>query len=715
MIKFNFEYIFKVLLLYFLCLDFSWASGAVAEEKPLIDFVDIQRLYRADASEKDASAGKVSREQQRDIVTNLLDRSSGLRIQQERSRVDQQAYDDRVKLLQDLNVFSLRSRDLNLQSKSLFSLVKRTKTLYGDVVLAHILANPTSNSEAIGKRQRIARVFLEASIAKACDDVLEGVKKSEEEVATAYTPLQQLESESINSLFFRKKFLQKLNSNEDALLAAHGKDLLTVPMPFMWDSIANRGVMSLVGWQIGSIIEKSGQEDALKAVMGTLNNAVIGDWRSNMKLLPQDIAQTIDPRPRLKVIQDLMKSIYGKNYLGIGKNMVQLIGVWAYASRSWYTYKNVKAEAQKTQISKYVQAQLIHVSEVVRAHDQLIQLAQDNPELRTLVDSWENSCASKTPEFEKLLGMLRTATFQGEASFFSHAGRVRAAYALFDKTKNQLSDMIQLIGLFDAHRSIAALYAEHQSTQNKYCFAEAQEQMTPLFEAREFWNPFTSVDKGVANTMRFAGHDSTAPRVAVTTGSNSGGKSTIMANGLGSVVWLSQTLGIAPAQAVTLTPFHYMKSAIKIHDEPGKSHHMAEIQTAAQMIGALQQLPKSHKAFIIADELMEGTDSETGHESLRTLTEDIIKCPQAIAIIVTQHKGLHGPAGLAEVYPSDCGNYKIEINIDPATGKMKWPFKTEKGISTVKVGDRLLKEAYKQYGVVDRKDDRGIQKDASKT
>jgi len=677
-----------------------FAQGMLVHQ-PLIRFSDIQKLYIGSDDN-----------QVRALVCDLFDPTpSELDFDGQHDNTQQR--ENLIQLIQDLNIFSLKSEKLELRSKSALSLINRTETVFGELLLAYILANPTCDGDIIQDRQSVVKEFLNDDLRESCKVILEGVKHHEKDILEAYRTPSELELKRINELFFHKNFLKFLNSNEYALLAIHIKDIAMVPMPFMIAPILKGTLLAFFGHKLLQFTVNSASNDLDTESIEILKKASdqMGDWRSHFKSLPSDVVKALNPRPHVQFIIDMIKDAYKQEWGSMGLRVAT-----NFTSTGFYIvcmssmYKNIMAEVKKAQSAKYIQGQLIHVARLVRAYDQLIDLSRSNAVLRRLVDSWRLTCAKNTQEFDKLLSLLRTATFEGEvASFLSHPGRVRAAYTLFQATKEQFADIMKLIGLFDAYRSIAVLYLEHEQTPNKYSFVEVVFQEAPLLDVQDFWNPFTSASSGVTNSIRFTTQkeNNDSPRIAVVTGSNSGGKSTIMINGLGLVVFFAQTLGIAPGK-VLLTLFKYIKSALKVHDDIAQnaSHHVFETNIAAQITKSLEMMPQGDKAFIIVDELMEGTDAETGHQSLRIFVEGLIRSsqrgsypPQAIAVIVTQHKELYGPTGLDQHYPDDCCNYKIEVRIAP-DGSIERPHKVEKGISTVKVGGQLLQEAYNRYGVV---------------
>jgi DNA mismatch repair protein MutS len=96
-------------------------------------------------------------------------------------------------------------------------------------------------------------------------------------------------------------------------------------------------------------------------------------------------------------------------------------------------------------------------------------------------------------------------------------------------------------------------------------------------------------------------------------GPNAGGKSTVL-TGVTVSLLLSQTFGIAPAQAAVMTPFDKINTSIDITDNiaAGKSLFLAEVNRAQKHIDLLSKLRQDEFSFTTFDEPFGGTNPIEG-------------------------------------------------------------------------------------------------------
>jgi len=579
------------------------------------------------------------------------------------------------RLLQDFNVFKLQTNDTEYHDQSLFRQINRTVTTAGELVLSHLIANPLNDVTTVQQRQRSVQHFIDNNDYATQLDRLLNIYKKEHEAGTLgmLNTQSKIEKNHCNKIIFTSKFLQSFNSNEYAMSG---------------DAIADLAIQTLIGFLPWFAV-----------------------WQGVPVLLGKE--------RNLSIFQALKD--FGKSHLEVLQGQhnkfetISMISMDAFSVYLGYIFN--KKYREKLHAHRYIHQQLIHVAETVKIFDsvnKLINTPENSEGMKYIRESWEqilqDTNKNNDIEFETLLSMLRSNTLVGNASAISHQGRVRAAYSLLQKHKDRIAQMIRCIGIVDAHRSIAKLYQEHQSTPNKYTFADIVDQPDALVEARQFWNPLVGAEKAVANDLTLSQDSKQGARIALVTGANSGGKSTISSSFATSNL-LARTLGIVPAQQYRATLFDCMASSLKIQDNPaqGQSHFVAETDTAAKILKKVQQLSLSgKKSFLLIDELFEGTDAETGRASLRNVAQKLSQCHNTLCVMVTQHKDLEGPVGLEAETPQLLKNYRVDVTldkvIDASTGELEEkitgrPFLLQKGYSNQKIGNKLLQEAFEKHGV----------------
>ena len=173
-------------------------------------------------------------------------------------------------------------------------------------------------------------------------------------------------------------------------------------------------------------------------------------------------------------------------------------------------------------------------------------------------------------ELHELIELMNSETFNfnetdlTSTSFFFRRGRVLCAYRLFDRVKNLFEPAIAAVGELDAYLTIAKLMKEPHKHAH-YCFPTyLPHQTQPSIALDSFWNSFLNPKTVVQNSIHL-GPQGGIPHMVVT-GPNSGGKSTIVCKGIPLAVIMAQSLGIAPAHAMTLTPFTHIAVYMNIAD-----------------------------------------------------------------------------------------------------------------------------------------------------
>ena len=296
----------------------------------------------------------------------------------------------------------------------------------------------------------------------------------------------------------------------------------------------------------------------------------------------------------------------------------------------------------------------------------------------------------------QLKSLFKTSTFAGApvdyAANWAFHGRLRAAYYLMQQHKADFMPYMHLIGEIDAYLSIAKLYKEHQKGNARYSFVDFVQEDAPSFKAQGFWNPMLAADKAVTNSLTMGGNE---PRVITVTGSNTGGKSTIVSNGLALMVMLAQTLGIAPVESLKMRPFDYIATLMKVEEDivDGNSRYHAEIKAAAKIQKDLRTLPKNATAAVFVDEAFTSTNEQSGSKALHSFASDLMRNKKVLASIVTHYKKLTELEQKGE-----CKNYKVDVIVGD---DIKRPYKLKPGVSEINIADQLYRDEKKNESVIE--------------
>lgn len=287
-------------------------------------------------------------------------------------------------------------------------------------------------------------------------------------------------------------------------------------------------------------------------------------------------------------------------------------------------------------------------------------------------------------ELAQLIKMLETDTFTDQASFFSYAGRVLAAYKMVETEKEYFVGMMQALAEIDACFSTATLYKKHAGDRAQFCFVEYLEDQKPYVKLENFWNPFIDNNVVVTNTIELGKQG--AHRSMIVTGSNTGGKSTLLKS-----IMLSQfaaRMGIAPASRMLITPCTYLATSLKMSDDlaSGISLFQAEVNRSNALAQAVHSLAADEHGIIVIDELYIGTDAKKGAQATKELLEYFAKFPNVMVVIATHAADV---TLMAEKTNGVYKNFKFDAYKD-ASGKIICPYKLEEGVSASNIANDIL-------------------------
>jgi DNA mismatch repair ATPase MutS len=120
---------------------------------------------------------------------------------------------------------------------------------------------------------------------------------------------------------------------------------------------------------------------------------------------------------------------------------------------------------------------------------------------------------------------------------------------------------------------------------------------------------------------------------------------------------------------------------------------LSEVEYAAKIHAAINQLPAHSKAFLAVDELFEGTVAQTGSKALYDFAKKLADNDHLLFVIATQHQ--IEPTRLEQATDGVIKNYKVDV-IRLTDGTIVRPYKLEEGVSQVNIGDDLLQAAFNQ-------------------
>ncbi len=362
-----------------------------------------------------------------------------------------------------------------------------------------------------------------------------------------------------------------------------------------------------------------------------------------------------------------------------------------YSLYSWYSaYQNFTKQREDV---RYAHDKNIGLSAALESAEALQQLVSEYPELQNaLVFSNElNSLkdeAANNDELQKLISLLKRNGTQKEISMLWDSGHTLMAHRLIDdkNQKEAFAGITEMIGEVDACLSIAKLYKERKDELVKYCFGKIIDHKKPQLRLQGMWYPLLNPKKAVTND--FAMGEASKPH-GIITGSNTAGKSTSGLKSPLASLWLSHSLGIAPAASCESSRIGMFGSYLHVVDDPasGKSAFKAELDRVGDMIKDVEALPENRHAFIVLDELFRGTAPEPAEHGSIKVAEYFSTKSKVLSLLATHFKGV------AQKLPQLTGkhaNYRVDAEIKE-DGTIERDFKIKEGISNTNIAYELFK------------------------
>lgn len=532
-------------------------------------------------------------------------------------------------IFNDLEMLAGNAPDFD---RNIFSKIDYTLTTAGKVQLQKMLYTPTADIKELVKRQQIIKQLVnKPALRKKLEAKLLSIKQVENELIWFWKEIQAEIASFFEEAYFQKSFLKSLNKNEYALEA---ESIRTFVFP------------------------------VINILMGNIFLA------ASFKL-QEALGLPADPMAQLRWHAGMLA------YMGFALSIqyaVFGINVFAPAVNQY----NICDTLQKKMINiaSYMN-NIKEIGSIINADSELSKLL---PDAKNFVQSGVTNAEAK-----ELLSTLQSGTFEGEASFFSNYGRVLAAFKTLQDAKNNVVNALGKAGDIDAYVALARLYKKHASHPDaaQYCFVDFQSSDKPYLKAEEFWHPMLKPSTVVTNNFELGTAD--AGRNLIITGPNAGGKSTSL-KAITLCVWLAQSIGIAPARALSMTPFTKINTYLNITDSEGReSLFQAEMHRAQALLESIKSLNPSEFSFVIMDEIFTGTNPKEGEAAAYGVAKHISSFDNNMTIVATHFKEL------TNLEATTNGLFKnFKVSVIKTDGGFIYPYKLESGISDQPIALQLL-------------------------
>jgi DNA mismatch repair protein MutS len=282
-----------------------------------------------------------------------------------------------------------------------------------------------------------------------------------------------------------------------------------------------------------------------------------------------------------------------------------------------------------------------------------------------------------------LLQLFGNKICRSESYITDNKGAILTAYHNFLDEKNRLLLLLKYIGKLDAFYSIAKLYEKYADKDNKYCMVEFIQSNQPYLKLKSAWHPYL-VNNPIVNDIEIGDESN---RCALITGPNAAGKSTFIKT-LIMNIYLSQTIGIAAATEMTITPFQLIDTYLHIPDCKGRdSLFEAEMHRCKKYNNIIKNMKKDEFAFVVMDEMFSSTNYVEGYSAAYAILKKLSSYNNSLSLITTHYTNL---SKLEKTTNGSVKNYNFYINRDK-DNNIIYPYKIKRGSSDQYIALELLK------------------------
>jgi len=610
-------------------------------------------------------------------------------------------------LLQELEIFTNRNKP---GAPSVFSSLNKTNTVFGEVTLAYILANPTDDAQELTKRQAIIRELVDN------EELFQSLETSLKNVRTAEDGFLAFTCETIKEQE-RIKQAQKDGVNYFSFLPTPIKNSLAYifkPLgygikaastsPIIRDGFKRIGDFWVPATLVYATYLGKNLSDRLRETQSLLNTApatIITPNVSGIQLNTDFHWREYNPFCYKTLYNEIIEKIIEKKGLSRDRatqeafQNIILLGLANTATaiaNCHQAYSFVKKIQNDNQSMVLLHKKLNKTATIVRASKALGIAIEQNKSLKEGFASkdvlTQMFSAQGNQDLSKLLGYLQTKTFTGEPRYFSYSGRVLASETLAKEHLQTMISVMKALGEIDAYMSIAKLYKESQNDKVHHCFATYKKPAaTASLSLKGFWHPLLEKESAVPNDLVIDEKAGTSG--IILTGSNTGGKSTLLKSVLLNIL-LAQTFTVSPATAVTITPYAMLGSYLSVSDDiaAGNSLFKAEVLRAKNLLNTMSTLQAGKSAFVVIDELFTGTAADKGSAAACKVANALACKKNLIYILATHFPEL---TKLEKSTNGRCKNYQIDVKRQ-SDGSITRPFKISPGVSETSIANDILQE-----------------------
>lgn len=311
--------------------------------------------------------------------------------------------------------------------------------------------------------------------------------------------------------------------------------------------------------------------------------------------------------------------------------------------------------------SRYTTLELMHaqvqqVAQRMRAVQALYTILHNTHNFTQHIKNWNAlySVCTKTnvsDKLKQLLELLESNTFLGGFSRFSKAGTILTAYQLLQEVGIELQEAFAAIGEIDALQSCAELVKKHGFTFVQY--DTAQEPSITIKNIAHPFLPKTATKNSITLGAAY-------PRNAMLSGPSTSGKSTMLKS-IG-LCYLGQTIGLVPAQHITMTPFDTIVIMRETTDDTQNGNSKFErvaLKLNDILIQATRCAQENKRMLVLIDDGIHGINSALEERALQNFLQALLPMKQVITVMAT-----HSSVATTIAEKSEhCTNYTLKNHV----------------------------------------------------
>lgn len=296
-------------------------------------------------------------------------------------------------------------------------------------------------------------------------------------------------------------------------------------------------------------------------------------------------------------------------------------------------YSTLPKAIKSQKVYNIIQEKMIGPASYLNTTKMIGTLIAEEENLSDLAPALQNIAAPK--KVFKLLTMLEKPTFKIDApAFFSHQGRALAAFKIMQAVKDNIIASIKAIGQLDAYLSLAKLYKFHvNNPKAPFCFATFISEDKPRVTANNFWM-IGSENAPALHSIRL---DDKNQGTLIT--SPHASEDSMAIQSLALTLHCAQSLGIAPARSLTLTPFTtFLPIMTPARSGGTQTTCEAAIDRSLNLLHIMQQLRTSQSlckhelGIIFLNEPFAGADYTTALAGTYALVKSLVETTESLCV-----------------------------------------------------------------------------------